>query len=174
MKSTFLTGALLLLTVAAGAQTLSVTTDTATYAGGIYSYDYVFQFNNSGGGSPVTVANIYLSSGDLSPADLVYKKNGAVSGDWSLATVGNYLVFGSATDSLSNGDTLQVTFDDSASSYIPTANSSAIAADVNFNNFTPFATGLIGPTAVPEPGAVAMLSGVLIAGAGLLRRRKNS
>ena len=171
-KSILLTGTLLLLAGSARAQTLSVTTDSVSYSGGIYSYDYVFQFNNTTGGAPVTVANIYLSSDDLSPADLTYKKDGVVSNDWSFATAGNYLVFGSATDSLGNGDMLEVTFDDSAADYVPKVGAIAVATDVNFSAFTPRVANLISPSAVPEPGGIALVSGMLVGGVGLARPRR--
>ncbi len=105
-------GAALALASAAGAQTMSVTANV-TSGSGLYNYDYLFSLTGPAGAG-TSVANLYLTSDDLSPVGpFTFAKDGTGTSLWTYAsndTPYNYLQFFSTSDSLTNGDTLEVKF----------------------------------------------------------------
>ena len=169
---TLITAALSLLTLAsaAGAQTFSVTAGV-TPVNGLYNYDYLFSLTGlvSAGAS---VSNLYLTSGDLSPlGPFTFAKDGAAAPSWTFTsndTPYNYLQFYSASDSLTNGDTMEVKF---TSAYAPSATGSATGLDDSTGNFTNTVTGLAAP--VPEMNTAPLLAlGALWLGFAAYRRRR--
>lgn len=179
MKKQLLSGAILLLGASANAQTLSLANaPTVTLANGLYNYTYLFNVTGPVG---TAITDIFLSSDDLSPLNLTISKNNAPAPAWSLLsnnTPYNYLDFnsldanGAALDSLKTGDQLEISFSDSAASFVPLTSHFAAAYDSNSTGFTPSVTGLVGPSAVPEPGVASLLAGILVAGSSLLLRRR--
>lgn len=161
--------ATLALTAAAGAQTLTATS-TVTPVGAFYNYDYVFSITGPAG---TAVDNLFLSSDDLSPVGpFSYLKNGAATSDWSFAsndTPNNYLDFFSASDSLRNGDSLDVKF---TSAYAPTPTGFANGYDTLNGRYTAnTVTGLAAP--VPEMSTAPLLAlGGLWIGFAAYRRRR--
>lgn len=162
----------------AGAQglteTLTVTKDTVTFSNGQYNYDYVF--TAGGPGSTTFIDNVYLSSDELGPQNVTLSQiNWTYLGNDNPY---NYLQFlvdpntGSITDSLTSGSQLEVTF---TSPLAPSNNGFASGYDSANNQQTQAVTGILVPTATPEPGAlvvlgIGILSGVFCA----LRRRQTA
>ena len=179
MKKLLLSGAILLLGAGVNAQTLSLAgAPTVTFADGLNNYTYLFNVTGPAG---TAITDVFLSSDDLSPLNLSIKKNNSATTAWSLLsndTPYNYLDFnsldanGNALDSLQSGDQLEVSFSDSAAKFVPSTNHFASAYDATSGNYSPNVTGLVGPSAVPEPGVASLLAGILVAGSGLLLRRK--
>ena len=127
------------------------------------------------------MTDVFLSSDDLSPLNLTISKNNAPAPAWSLLsndTPYNYLDFnsldanGAALDSLTAGDQLEISFSDSAANFVPLTGHFAAAYDATSGAYSPNVAGLVGPTAVPEPGVASLLAGILVAGSGLLLRRR--
>ncbi len=179
MKKLLLAGAMLALGAGANAQTLSLAAaPTVTLANGLNTYTYNFNVTGPAG---TAVTDIFLSSDDLSPLNLTFAKNGGAASAWSLLsndTPYNYLDFtsldanGAALDSLRSGDRLTVSFSDSAAQFAALPLQFASAYDSTSGNYTPNVTRLVGPSAVPEPGSLALFAGLLITGGGLLARRR--
>lgn len=141
--------------------TLSVQA-TATPAGGLYNYSYLFSI----GGSGASVDNIYLGSADLSPLNVVLDINSNPASAWSWLgndTPQNYLqFFTSSGPALGSGDVLDVTF---SSALPPGAANFAVGLDSATGSATNTVTGVLAPSATvaPEPGSlVLILSGVML------------
>ncbi len=165
-----LAGAALALASAAGAQTLSVT-NTVTQSSGLYNYDYVFSFTGPASAG-TSVANLYLTTDDLSPVGpFTFAKDGATTTDWSFAsndTPYNYLQFFSATDSLTNGDSLEVKF---ASAFAPSINNSVTGFDGSTGNYTNTITGVSAPVPEASTAPLLVLGGLGLGFAAYRRRR---
>ena len=158
------------LASAAGAQTLKVTA-SVTPSSGLYNYDYLFSLTGpvSAGTS---VSNLYLTSGDLSPlGPFTFAKDGAAAPSWTYTsndTPYNYLQFYSASDSLTNGDTMEVKF---TSAFAPSATGSATGLDDSTGNYTNTVSSLAAP--VPEMNTAPLLAlGALWLGFATYRRRR--
>lgn len=162
--------AALALTSAAGAQTLTATS-TVTPAGAFYNYDYVFSLTGPAGAG-TSAANLYLTSGDLSPVGpFTFTKDGAATSNWTYTsndTPYNYLQFFSTSDSLTNGGSLEVKF---TSAFAPSATDSATGLDDSTGNYTNTVSGLAAP--VPEMSTAPLLAlGGLWIGFAAYRRRR--
>ena len=169
MKTIIAVAAALALASAAGAQTLSVTAKVSPVSG-LYNYDYLFSLTGPVGAG-ASVSNLYLTSGDLSPlGPFTFTKDGAAAPSWTFAsndTPYSYLQFYSASDSLANGDTMEVKF---TSAFAPSATGSATGLDDSTGNFTNTVTGLAAP--VPEMSTAPLLVlGALWLGFAAYRRR---
>lgn len=162
--------AALALAPAAGAQTLSVTA-SVTPASGFYNYDYLFSLAGPVGAG-TSVSNLYLTSGDLSPlGPLMFAKDGAAAPSWTFAsndTPYNYLQFYSLSDSLLNGDTMEVKF---TSAFAPAPTGSVTGLDDSTGNYTNTVAGIAAP--VPEMSTAPLLAlGALWLGFVAFRRRR--
>ncbi len=162
--------AVLALASAVGAQTLKVTA-SVTPSSGLYNYDYLFSLSGLAG-TGTSVSNLYLTSGDLSPVGQpTFAKDGAAAPTWTFAsndTPYNYLQFYSPTDSLLNGDTMEVKF---TSAFAPAPTGSATGLDDSTGNFTNSVAGLAAP--VPEMNTAPLLAlGALWVGFAAYRRRR--
>ncbi len=147
-------GAALALASAAGAQTMSVTANV-TSGSGLYNYDYLFSLTGPAGAG-TSVANLYLTSDDLSPVGpFTFAKDGTGTSLWTYAsndTPYNYLQFFSTSDSLTNGDTLEVKF---ASAFAPSTANTATGLDDSTGRYTNTVTGVAAP--VPETNTAPLL-----------------
>ncbi len=133
--------------------TLAVTANTSS-SGALYSYAYNFSVTGAGLGFD----NLFLGSDDLSPLSVAFTFDGAATNNWSWLgndTPLNYLQFFSLNGSaLSAGDTLQVTF---TSAFTPASNHFAEGLNSSTSAVSNAVTGVLAPTAVPEPGSFPML-----------------
>jgi hypothetical protein len=171
MKLTFLTTicCLALLQAApAMAATLSVTA-SATPDAGLYDYSYALSVSGAG-----SLDNIFLGSDDLSPLNVAITFDGAATTNWSWLgndTPSNYLQFFNTSGGfLSTGDTLDVTF---TSAFAPRAGGFAVGENSGTGSVSNEVTGLLGPTAAPEPASLGLFLIAFGAGTGMvLRRRK--
>ncbi len=147
---------LLFYGAAAFGGTLNVSA-SATSSAGLYSYSYTFNITGTGSGFD----NIFLGSDDLSPLNLQMTLNGAGTSDWSYLgndTPQNYLQFYSQSNTpLGIGSNLGVSF---LSSFRPANSHFAIGLNSATNSQSNQVTGVLAPTAVPEPASAA---GVLLA-----------
>lgn len=171
------------LALAATARTARATdltvTGTATPGTDVYNYDYVFHVDGGGTSTgilgSVAIDNLYLDSDDLSPVSgITFLKNSAPTQDWLWLgndTPTNYLQFFSFTDSLGVNDTLEAQFSSPASLFVPTGGHFTAGFDTANNQPYVVVNTVVAPTAVPEPGVLPLLGGMLIAGSLLLRRR---
>ena len=179
MKKLLFSGAILLAAVGANAQTLSLASaPTVTLTNGLYNYSYLFNVTGPAG---TAITDIFLSADDLAPLNLTISKNNAPAPAWSLLsndTPYSYLDFnsldasGNALDSLTSGDQLRISFSDSAANFVPLTGHFAAAYDATSGGYSARVTGLVAPSAVPEPGVAPLLAGLLAAGSGLLLRRR--
>ena len=153
---------LLLCGVAAPAATLNVSA-SEVLSGGLYQYTYSFNITGTGAGFD----NIFLGSADLSPLNVKLSVNGAATTDWSYLgndTPQNYLQFYSqSSTALGVGSSLGVSF---ASSFAPSSSMFAIALNSATGATSNEVTGVLAPTAAPEPASAAGI--VLAAGLAFL------
>ena len=167
--------AALALASAVGAQTLNVSANV-TLSSGLYNYDYLFSLTGPSTAAPA-VSILYLTSDDLSPLDVTFAKNGAATAAWSFVgddSAGNNLDFFSSSDSLTNGDTLEVKFTDSDQLFRPLTSptNSATSADSSTNTYSTV-SNIVAPAAVPETSTAPLLIlGGLGIGFAAYRRRR--
>jgi len=156
-------GLLLFCGVAALGGTLNVSAGD-TLSGGLYNYSYIFSITGTGSGFD----NIYLGGDDLSPLNMQLLLNGAATTDWSYLsndTPQNYLQFYSqAGTPLGVGSNLAVSF---SSSFKPATSHFAIGLNSGTSVSSNEVTGVLAPTAAPEPASAA---GVVLAAAIALGR----
>lgn len=154
-------GLLLFCGAVVPAATLGVTA-TETPSGGLYDYSYTFSVTGTGSGFD----NVFLGSDDLSPLNVQILLNGAATTDWSYlgnSTPENYLQFFSLSAApLGIGNSLNVSF---ASAFTP-GSQFAIALNSGTDAASNEVTGVLAPTAAPEPASASGI--VLAAGVALL------
>ena len=167
--------AALLAAAPAGAQSLTVISDTVTAVsdptlGPLYHYDY--EFINSDTTTPIN--SVGLTSDDLAPLNLAILKNNAATSWDQLATPDPTLLsFYSFGDALAPLDTLNVQFDDPAPLFAPT-NGHAVFSGASFQPLTPTGGIVPGPAAVPEPAPLALMApvgGLLLTALARRKRR---
>lgn len=138
-------------------------------AGSLYNYTYTFSISGSG----LTADNIFLGSDDLSPLNLTLTFDGNPTADWSWLgndTPQNYLdFFNTAGGLLGENDTLGVTF---TSALSPLASHFAVALDSATGAASNTVTGVIAPTAVPEPASIFTFMVGVVALIALRRRNQ--
>ena len=146
--------------VPAFSATLAVTANTSS-SGVLHSYAYNFSVTGAGLGFD----NLFLGSDDLSPLNVAFTFDGATTTNWSWLgndTPLSYLQFFSLNGSaLSAGDTLGVTF---TSAFTPASNHFAEGLNSSTSAVSNAVTGVLAPTAVPEPGSFPMLLVGILAG----------
>ena len=148
----------------ATAATLNVAAN-ATPSGSLYAYSYNFSLTGTGAG----IDNLFLGSDDLSPLNVAFTLNGATTNNWSWLgndTPQNYLQFFSLSGStLSVGDSLRVTF---TSAFAPASSRFAEGLNSSSGAATNVVTGVLAPTAVPEPASFVLFLLALAAGSTMV------
>ena len=135
------------------AATLAVAVNV-TPAADLFNYSYQFSITGAG----ASVDNIFLGSDDLSPVNVALGVNGAPTTDWSWLgndTPVNYLQFFDTNGTaLGAGDVLDVTF---SSSLAPRNTQFAQGLNSVNSGTTNIVSGVVAPTAAPEPGSLFLL-----------------
>jgi len=169
-KLSVLSGLMALLCAMPAWSTTLAVSASATRVGSLY--DYTYTFTVSGG----SIDNIYLGSDDLSPTSLLIKLDGTTTSNWSWLgndTPQNYLQFFSTNGStLGSTDTLGVTF---ASAFGPASSHFAVGLNSGTGATTNELTGVLAPTAAPEPASLGLLlsAGIsAVTGMGIWKRRR--
>ena len=153
--------ALLPIMPALSAATISATS-SATQSGGLYDYSYQFTVSGPGAG----VDAFFLSTDDLSPLNVTFTDSAWI---WAPGSPSQHGIdFYDLSGVLASGSRLGITF---ASPLGPQATHFVTGLDLS-NSVTNTVTGIVAPTAAPEPATFFAIGTGFIAMAGFDRIRR--